>query len=573
MLIPVYLIDPPRDNVRKTAALLGDDVALAESIRALGLITPILVERDGDRFRIIAGARRYEAAIAAGLTEVPAEIADVTSPAHVTAIQVAENLVRTAMNPVDQWRALATLTDSGFGLPAAAMALGMTERHARKLDKLGRLHPTILAAILEDPEELPDERDLGAIASAPLDVQEAALRSTRRGAEAISFWDMARECRKSSQRITASYALFDTKKSDVAFEEDLFAAPGSPEQMTTADVDGFLADQKKALAELIERKKSAQWKLGERDRQNNDAKCPDGYRLTWTTSQMPSFAKGDTKLVHAFIVEDGAEIGRVKYTVFHPLPQKASGRAKPSAPAEEDTEQAARPDEDAGDGITAKGKEMIAQFKTLALRQKLREPILCNEHGAEFDERFYLRLLILAFGSHTVRMEGGEIGTGNYGKPSYKFRDLAIQALEGDLCEAAAELLARVLTIVVPGIKWNTPETADPVPEWIGALIRADAALPRFDTAEFLATLNGDRLQAIANENGIKPPKAVKELRSRLEGKLPDWRPTTFGAPPPVAVMPDDDRMDDDDDPVNDDVDQIDDVDDDDGFDNAATAS
>src|SRR5215218_7174683 len=44
---------------------------LAESIKANGVIQPIVVRRVGDRFQIIAGERRWRAAMLAGLTRVP----------------------------------------------------------------------------------------------------------------------------------------------------------------------------------------------------------------------------------------------------------------------------------------------------------------------------------------------------------------------------------------------------------------------------------------------------------------------------------------------------------------------
>ena len=49
---------------------------LAESIRTHGVIQPILVVKDGDRYKIIAGERRWRAAKLAGLKEIPALIRD-----------------------------------------------------------------------------------------------------------------------------------------------------------------------------------------------------------------------------------------------------------------------------------------------------------------------------------------------------------------------------------------------------------------------------------------------------------------------------------------------------------------
>ena len=69
--IPVGDIDPNRNQPRKK---FDDDalLALAESIRHNGVISPILVARDNGRYTIIAGERRWRAARLANLSTIPA---------------------------------------------------------------------------------------------------------------------------------------------------------------------------------------------------------------------------------------------------------------------------------------------------------------------------------------------------------------------------------------------------------------------------------------------------------------------------------------------------------------------
>ena len=69
--IPVGDIDPNRSQPRKK---FDDDalLALADSIRHSGVLSPILVARDGSRYTIIAGERRWRAARLANLDTVPA---------------------------------------------------------------------------------------------------------------------------------------------------------------------------------------------------------------------------------------------------------------------------------------------------------------------------------------------------------------------------------------------------------------------------------------------------------------------------------------------------------------------
>src|SRR5688572_1022668 len=55
---------------------------LANSIRVNGIIQPIVVRKDGTRFRIIAGERRWRAAQRAGLRTVPVTIKDIAGESH-----------------------------------------------------------------------------------------------------------------------------------------------------------------------------------------------------------------------------------------------------------------------------------------------------------------------------------------------------------------------------------------------------------------------------------------------------------------------------------------------------------
>lgn len=74
---------------------------LAESIKAQGVIQPILVRRESDGYRLIAGERRWRAAQLAGLKEVPALVRD-ASEAEAFQLALVENLQRTDLNPIEE---------------------------------------------------------------------------------------------------------------------------------------------------------------------------------------------------------------------------------------------------------------------------------------------------------------------------------------------------------------------------------------------------------------------------------------------------------------------------------------
>jgi len=86
---------------------------LADSIKANGIIQPIVVRRDGDRFQIIAGERRWRAAKIAGLLRVPVVVRDVAAGQEQSLLEMAliENIQREDLNPIDEALAYQRLSD------------------------------------------------------------------------------------------------------------------------------------------------------------------------------------------------------------------------------------------------------------------------------------------------------------------------------------------------------------------------------------------------------------------------------------------------------------------------------
>ena len=117
---------------------------LAESIKAQGIMQPILVRRlDGEsaeaknaEFEIIAGERRFRAARLAGLDRVPVLVRDVPNEAA-AAMSLIENIQREDLNPLEEAQGLQRLV-SEFGLTheAAAQAVGRSRSAASNLLRL-----------------------------------------------------------------------------------------------------------------------------------------------------------------------------------------------------------------------------------------------------------------------------------------------------------------------------------------------------------------------------------------------------------------------------------------------------
>ena len=142
-LIPIDEIEPNPDQPRQA---LGDLAELTASRREKGVLEPLLVRKVGGRFEIIAGERRYRAAIEAGLAELPCVIRE-TSDAEMMELALVENLQRKDL----------TAFEEADGLRVLAERYGYT--HEGMAEKLGKSRSSItetlsLGAMPEDVRQL-----------------------------------------------------------------------------------------------------------------------------------------------------------------------------------------------------------------------------------------------------------------------------------------------------------------------------------------------------------------------------------------------------------------------------------
>ncbi len=123
--LPLDLVEPSRLQPRMHMAPEALE-ELAQSIRARGVVQPIVVRpaEDGVHFEIIAGERRWRAAQAAGLTEIPAIVREVPDDAAL-AIALIENIQREDLNAIEEATAVGRLIEE-FSLThqEAADAIG-----------------------------------------------------------------------------------------------------------------------------------------------------------------------------------------------------------------------------------------------------------------------------------------------------------------------------------------------------------------------------------------------------------------------------------------------------------------
>ena len=99
-LIKMSMIEPNREQPRKQ---FGEDalLELAESIKQFGILQPLLVQKKGDYYEIIAGERRWRASKLAGVKEVPVIIKEFSDQEAVE-ISLIENIQREDLNPIEE---------------------------------------------------------------------------------------------------------------------------------------------------------------------------------------------------------------------------------------------------------------------------------------------------------------------------------------------------------------------------------------------------------------------------------------------------------------------------------------
>jgi len=163
--VPVDLI---RRNPFQPRLTFDDDALreLADSIRAQGIIQPVVLRRRSGEYELIAGERRWRAAGLAGLERIPAVVREIDDT-QAAAIALIENLQRENLNPIEQARAMTRLVKE-FSLT-----------HQQVADMLGTSRPAVsnalrLLDLAEPVQALLSERklDMGhARALLPLDAE------------------------------------------------------------------------------------------------------------------------------------------------------------------------------------------------------------------------------------------------------------------------------------------------------------------------------------------------------------------------------------------------------------------
>lgn len=161
-LLPLALIDPDPAN-RGGLADEDDDVTeLAGNIHSVGLLQPLVVRPDGDRYRLIAGHRRRRALLLNGEAAVDCTVLtdlDVDEGEDVVA-RISENLHRKDLTPLEEAAGFKQLVDLHHSQRAIAALVGCNQSHVSKRLSLLDMPAAAQAAYLADQLTLEDTRAL-----------------------------------------------------------------------------------------------------------------------------------------------------------------------------------------------------------------------------------------------------------------------------------------------------------------------------------------------------------------------------------------------------------------------------
>ena len=140
--LPISEIKPNKAQPRKT--FRPEELAeLADSIKQNGILQPLLVRKKGSEYEIVAGERRYQAAKAAGLSEVPVVIREISDD-EVFKLALIENLQRSDLSPLEEAQ----------GYRQLIKEKGLTQEELAKILSKSRSAITNTLRLLDLPEEV-----------------------------------------------------------------------------------------------------------------------------------------------------------------------------------------------------------------------------------------------------------------------------------------------------------------------------------------------------------------------------------------------------------------------------------
>ncbi len=240
-------------NVRKYGA--RDCADLVSSIRALGVLQPLLVREAEAGFEVIAGQRRLNAcrilAEEGEVVPIPCMVMDKSDDVTAIEASLAENIERLPMDEVDQYKAFATLVKEGRTAPEIAQSFGITERMVTQRLALGQLHSPVLTAYRKGDLHA---RDVQILTMATARQQKAWWALVKDENAYVPTGQRLKDWLFGGAHIPVENALFDVEVSGLAVVSDLFG-----KDAYFADSVAFWTHQNEAIVAMMAEYKDAGW--------------------------------------------------------------------------------------------------------------------------------------------------------------------------------------------------------------------------------------------------------------------------------------------------------------------------
>jgi ParB family transcriptional regulator, chromosome partitioning protein len=243
--LPVSAMAPHPDQPRRhfDEAALND---LAESIRARGLIQPIVVRPHGHSYQIVAGERRWRAAQRARLHEVPVIVREL-SDADTMEIALVENIQRQDLNAIEEAEAYARLTrEFGHTQEALARLVHKSRSHIANLLRLLDLPQGVRQMVVEGSLEMGHAR---ALIGAP-DAERLARTVADKGLSVRETEKLARDAKPAARRKGEAGSTPDRNADIQALERQLGDVLGLKVHIAHAAKGGTLAVTYSTLDQL-----------------------------------------------------------------------------------------------------------------------------------------------------------------------------------------------------------------------------------------------------------------------------------------------------------------------------------
>lgn len=318
--IEIGRLKPSPTNPRKS---LGDITELAESIRAKGIIEPIVGRPIPDGYEIVCGHRRAAAAKAAGLATVPVLVRELDDD-QVLDLQLAENIDRADLSPLEEAEAYALRLERGQSVQHVADRIGRTPAYVAQRLKLLELPQEAREALASGELTLGVAQLIARIPNPKL--QEEALKEF--GPDSFDGCASVRETKESIEHrymLRLAEAQFDTADATLVpdagpcttclkrtgNQTELFADVASPDLCTDPP-----CHKKKLDAEWSRRKKAAA-KSGIQvlDDKESDKALRSWSHSGWAKLDDKQYVGGKTRSIRSILGKDAppAALARDKW--------------------------------------------------------------------------------------------------------------------------------------------------------------------------------------------------------------------------------------------------------------------